>query len=104
MSAFHWIVIALAVGVLVKFIQWIREQQHPKIYICTACEFQGPGTLHTRGSFLIEALLWLAFLVPGLIYSLWRLSTRQKTCQKCQATHLIPVDSPRGRELVRRNQ
>jgi len=47
-----------------------------------------------------EILLWLLFIVPGVLYSIWRLSSRCTACEKCHAPNLIPMDSPRGRQLV----
>jgi hypothetical protein len=43
--------------------------------ICQDCGAQGTPKSHTRGSILIELVLWLLFIIPGLLYSLWRLST-----------------------------
>jgi len=70
-----------------------------KTGICATCGFQGQAKLHTRGSILIEIVLWLAFIVPGVIYSLWRLSTRQEVCPSCANPSMIPLDSPRGKLL-----
>jgi|JI8StandDraft_1071087.scaffolds.fasta_scaffold656791_1 hypothetical protein len=70
--------------------------------ICTAC-----GTKTTvlknqvRGSILIEIILWLAFLIPGLIYSIWRLTTKKKVCPTCGSLNLIPIDSPAGKKIDR---
>jgi hypothetical protein len=55
------------------------------------------GAGKQAGSFLIELVLWLAACVPGLIYSLWRLTTA-KRCGSCQG-ELVPLESPRGRHL-----
>lgn len=68
--------------------------------ICAACGTRGTPATHTRGSFWLEVVLWLCFLVPGLIYSIWRLTSRQKVCRACGSTELVPVDSPRGRKLA----
>jgi hypothetical protein len=38
--------------------------------------------------------------IPGLLYSLWRLSSRERVCSACGHASLIPVSSPRGRALV----
>jgi hypothetical protein len=54
----------------------------------------------TKGSFLIEFLLWVCFIVPGLIYSIWRLGTRHKGCPSCGGP-MIPVDSPVARAAMR---
>lgn len=61
---------------------------------CPACGYLGETPMQTRGHFAIEVVLWLAFLVPGLIYSIWRLSTRRMVCPQCGAHVLIPPDSP----------
>ncbi len=54
----------------------------------------------TSGSIAIEIVLWLAFLIPGLIYSIWRLTTRRDACAACGSAELVPENSPRGRELL----
>ena len=58
-----------------------------------------PGQV-TPGHFAVEVVLWLCFLVPGLIYSIWRLSARKDACPACHSVHLVPVDSPAGAQLV----
>lgn len=70
-------------------------------YICTNCGYLGKPVKVTRGSIFIEIILWLAFLIPGLIYSLWRLTTRYQACPKCRHESMIPADSPRGQKLIR---
>ena len=69
--------------------------------VCTQCGTVGSGKTHTSGSFLIELVLWLCFLVPGLIYSIWRLTTRKEVCGACGASTLVPVTSPAGIRLSR---
>ena len=51
-------------------------------------------------SILIEIILWLCFLVPGLIYSAWRISKRHDVCPSCGGADLVPLGSPRGKELA----
>ena len=70
--------------------------------ICTNCYYQGKGKANTRGSFVIEIILWLFFIIPGLIYTVWRLTTKAKVCPKCGQNTLIPEDSPRGIELAKK--
>jgi hypothetical protein len=53
-----------------------------------------------KGSILIELLLLCFFIVPGIIYSIWRLNTRQKICPKCKNPSMIPSDSPVGAKLL----
>jgi len=68
--------------------------------VCTNCGYVGKPKSRTKGSLAIELILWLMFLVPGLIYSVWRLTTRQKVCPKCKNPLMIPTDSPKGQALV----
>lgn len=58
----------------------------------------------TKGSFLVELALWLFFLLPGIIYSLWRITSRYSGCRACGMPGLIPVDSPKAREAMARKQ
>ncbi len=59
---------------------------------CPNCGYEGPSVRRTRGSIGIEAVLWLCFLLPGLIYSLWRASTRAKTCPRCSSEHVVSME------------
>lgn len=71
--------------------------------VCTSCGYVGNPKSITKGSLLIEMVLWLCFLVPGLIYSIWRLTSRHYGCPSCGQTALIPVDSPMGKKFLREN-
>jgi ribosomal protein L40E len=61
---------------------------------CKACGNVGHPKTHTRGSFWIEVVLWICLIIPGVCYSLWRLTSRQKVCRYCKSPDLIPVNSP----------
>jgi ribosomal protein S27AE len=67
--------------------------------ICTQCHYIGKEVSHTKGTFLMEIVLWIFFIVPGMVYSMWRLSTREKVCPQCGQRTMIPVTSARGLEL-----
>jgi len=66
---------------------------------CLDCGTTGKSEEHTPGSFLTEIFLWLCFLVPGIIYSVWRLSARYQGCQKCGSKRIVPADSPVARGI-----
>ncbi len=68
--------------------------------ICPACGTQGEPATATKGSFIIEIILWLCFIIPGLIYTVWRISSRHPICPVCKAAGMIQVDTPRGAQLV----
>lgn len=61
---------------------------------CMTCGTDGRSKTRTRGSIFIEIILWLCFLVPGVIYSIWRLTTRRQVCAACGAENIVPADAP----------
>lgn len=68
---------------------------------CTSCGHVGPTKTHTRGQFWVEVFLWLLLLIPGIIYTVWRLSSRTPACAVCGSTQLVPEDSPVGRRIAK---
>ena len=63
---------------------------------CVACGTRSDGKQKARGSTLVELALWLTFLLPGLIYSVWRLGNKYRACPACGSAELIPIDSPKA--------
>lgn len=68
--------------------------------VCPACGTQGTPATLTKGSMLVELLAWLLFIIPGLFYSLWRVSSRVQVCPACRLPGMIPASSPNGRKIV----
>jgi hypothetical protein len=68
---------------------------------CTTCHEVGPSKSVTKGSILVELFLWLCFLFPGLLYSIWRLTSRHKACRACGGKELVPTWSERARLFQR---
>ena len=67
---------------------------------CANCGYVGAPKTAVKGSFLLEVVLWFCFIIPGLIYSIWRSTSRHKACPACGNTHLVPIDSPNGKKLL----
>lgn len=67
--------------------------------ICVECGHSGKPVTRVPGSIVLELILWLCFVVPGMIYSVWRHNKKFKACAVCGASHLIPINSPKGRRL-----
>ena len=72
--------------------------------ICKACGHIGKSKRAAKGSLLVEILLWCCFLVPGIIYSIFRQASIYRKCRLCGSADLIPLDSPMGKELVAKFQ
>ena len=84
----------------VKRIKTNLNLELEKDYICTTCGHTGKPVKLTKGSFAIELLLWLCLFIPGLIYSIWRLTSRYDACPKCKKTTLIPLNTPIAQKLL----
>lgn len=68
--------------------------------ICTNCGQVTNGKTAVKGNIAIEIVLWLFFIIPGIIYSLWRSSSRHKVCPVCGSTNLVPIDTPNGKHML----
>lgn len=79
--------------------------------ICPNCGTTDVPVKRTRGSLVLELLLWLAglglaiwtvglSLLVALTYSIWRLATRYEACRSCKQPGPIRLQSPRGKELL----
>lgn len=79
----------------------LRRKSKDANYICTTCGTTAAPESYTKGSILIEIVLWLAFIVPGLIYSIWRLTSKQQVCPACKKPTLIPLNTPAGQKYAR---
>lgn len=63
-------------------------------HFCTHCGFVGFPTTFTKGSFVIEIALYFVMILPGILYTLWRLTSRYSGCAKCLTPNMIPATSP----------
>jgi hypothetical protein len=68
-----------------------------EIMFCALCHVRGPVKTRARGSFAVEAVLWLCFCAPGIVYSIWRLTSSRPVCLACGSDQVVSLDSPRAR-------
>lgn len=68
--------------------------------LCTVCGTIGTTKRNMKGSVLTELLLWCFFLLPGLIYSIWRHSTVSQVCRNCGNSAVIPLNSPVAQQTL----
>jgi hypothetical protein len=73
----------------------------PNIWACQQCgSFSRYPARQIEGHLAVEIALWLFFLVPGLIYSIWRNASANEVCCVCGGRALIPAQSPQGIKLA----
>jgi hypothetical protein len=68
--------------------------------ICVTCGYLGNVKKIPKGSLGAEIVLWLFFIFPGIIYSLWRQSTYAEACPQCKSQNVVPPTSPIGRQMI----
>jgi len=69
--------------------------------LCTQCLNQVKPNKGVRGYFVIEILLYILMILPGILYTLWRITGgREKTCPTCGGHAFVPIDSPAGKALL----
>ena len=68
--------------------------------ICKDCGTVDDPKRFTKGSIFIEIILWICFLIPGLIYSIWRLTSRYDGCPVCGSQNIVPISTPIGTKLA----
>jgi hypothetical protein len=71
------------------------------IIVCSKCGYHGPAIIRPKGNVLFELLLWMCFILPGLVYTLWRFFVRFPVCPKCKTFDVLPESSPMGKKLLR---
>jgi hypothetical protein len=68
---------------------------------CNRCGHVGEPTTATPGSLGLEILLWLLFLLPGLLYSISRHVRRHDACAQCGSAELLPINSPAAKAKMK---
>ena len=92
-------ILVFALGALVAFPLYfgakaLARRAFTKPKYCLACGATTRPKARYRGSFLAETALWDLLVVPGLVYSGWRLKTRRMVCAACGSEQLVPPSSP----------
>lgn len=70
--------------------------------VCTNCGYHGPATYASKGSCLLELVLWMLMIVPGIIYTVWRRTAVPVVCPRCGSARLIPDNTPEAARILER--
>lgn len=103
-SIFQLGMILIGAVVFVAIIKALLNRGGGEGLICTRCGTSGQTRWVIPGHWLIELVLWLLLIVPGLIYTIWRASSRHQACKACGSRDLVPLESPAGRNLAQQFQ
>ena len=97
MEATYMVVFSLGVTALIVWV--IMRALKPHDRVCTACHTVSKIQGRPRGSPLIEIILWLCFLLPGLLYTIWRGGRKVFPCPAC-GSDTVPANTPAGRKIA----
>ena len=68
--------------------------------ICTYCGYRGYPILAPSGHIFFEVVLWLCYIVPGIIYSIWRRVRPKEICPECKHPSMISAYSAKARQMM----
>lgn len=95
------VIFIAAVWLLVRYFRGKQMQKLPvgdyKMY-CTTCGISSVPERPKKGHWLIELVLYFFYIVPGIVYSVWRRSGLKNRCPNCGAETMIPLTSPKARK------
>lgn len=67
---------------------------------CKECyEVAVPKTV-TPGYFIIELVAWCFMVLPGLLYTMYRISNKKKVCAHCGSESVIKADSFLAKKMM----
>jgi hypothetical protein len=69
-------------------------------YLCTHCGKRGYPVLAPRGHVFFEVILWVCYVVPGIIYSIWRRVRTKEVCPFCNHSSMVSSYSPKAKMLL----
>ena len=72
-----------------------------KKYVCMECGCQREPIDAKRGLLVIEIFMWLLYILPGVIYSIWRRVRKQQVCPKCRNPSVVLTSSSRAMGMMR---
>jgi rRNA maturation protein Nop10 len=68
--------------------------------VCRNCGHTGKPERKLKGSVFITIILLICYIIPGIIYMIWRRTGLKDSCEKCGSTLVVPKDSPEALALV----
>ncbi len=73
-------------------------------YICSECGYVGKCKITKSGSLATELKMWLLYVIPGPIYTLWRLRSRKRLCRHCDSEKILSIKTETGYALLKKQE
>lgn len=68
--------------------------------VCQNCEEVGRVIIHMPGSNILEIVLFLCYLVPGIIYAVWRRQSKKQVCGACGSDRIVAAKTRVGLSII----
>lgn len=68
--------------------------------VCRSCESVAFPKTEKPGSMLFGICLFFVFVVPGVLYAIWRITNQTEVCSFCGSEDLVPKYSPAGERII----
>ena len=65
----------------VKFTEWLKVK-------CNVCGYEWVANKHKKGHWIIWAICYLLYVIPWIIYSIWRRNDCVCECPRCKSTEM----------------
>ena len=88
-------------GNAVKKLKKVAAFDFRKKYLCLECGCQREPVMANRGMLIIELFMWLLYILPGVIYSIWRRVRKQEICPNCRTPSVVLTSSSRAMNMMR---
>ncbi len=80
-----------------------KTVSRPVHVICNGCGQVGAPVRITPGYILIELILWICFIIPGLLYSHYRGKGRYVACGDCKSANISYLNTLAGQNQLLAN-
>lgn len=68
--------------------------------LCVNCGFVGEPKKEIPGSIWITLILLCFYIIPGIVYEIWRNNATKHICPMCGSANLLPLDSPNAKKIL----
>lgn len=95
------IVVVLIGFAIIKISSANAANKNSPQFVCMECGSVVCPVKVTPGSFGTEIILWIFFIIPGILYSIWRMTAKDEICPVCKSDKFLPVNSPKAQAVIK---
>lgn len=71
-----------------------------KKMVCLECGTHARPKEAYKGNAILEIFLWLMFIIPGFLYTIYRSTSGYPVCKNCKSSRVVPEDSIMAKQLL----